>query len=183
MKLRQAVAALSVSAMAVIGLQTTAGADGAGFTVSTTTVVAGGSVTVTLTEACVTEEGAPDYGNVNLYNETTGTVVSVRDIKFDEFINGATATFTLATPGEYSLQRFCDDCGYMGRIDLTATAPVTTTTAPTTTAAPTTTVAGATTVAPSTTVAPVKVEKAVEVKPAPAKGATPIKSRTVSYTG
>lgn len=184
MYLRRALAVVSLSAVAVVGgITTTAGAGGPGFTVSTTQVTAGGSVTVSLTEECLNEEGAPDYGNLNLYNETTGSVVTIRDTKGDHFYDGSSATFTLSTPGEYSLQRFCDSCGYIGRIDITVTAPATTTTtAPAQTTTTTTVVGSATTVAPTTTVA-VAVEKAVESKPTAAAGATPIKSTTVSYTG
>lgn len=157
MNVRKLAVTLTVSAVAVLGVHTAASAAAPGFTVPATTINAGDSLTVTLTDSCTHPDGSRDFGNLNQYNETTGSVVSVRDIKGHDFINGASDTYLFPTPGEYTLQRFCDNGGYVGKITITVLAPSapTTTVAPATTVAPTTAPATTTpgTAAPTTTVA------------------------------
>lgn len=188
--LRQAAVAVSVTALAVLGLQLSAGAADPSFSVSDTTITAGGSVTVHLDEPCLDGEGAPTYGDV-ISSASSGD--THQETKGAGFIKGATGTFVFDTPGTYTISRFCDGYGLCSQITITVSAPATTTTSTTvapTTTAPTTTVPGATTTtvvgattttapATTTTVAPVKVENKATTK---ATGATAVKS-AVSYTG
>ncbi|MFN8051588.1 MAG: hypothetical protein U0Q22_09145 [Acidimicrobiales bacterium] len=190
MNVRTIAVSIAVSALAALGLQTAASAAAPGFTVPATTINAGDSLAVTLTDSCVDAEGNRSFGNLNQYNETTNSVVSVRDIKGHDFINGFSNTYTFPTPGEYTLQRFCDIGGYVGKITITVLAPgATTTTAPpaaTTTVAVTPTTAPATT-SPATT-APVVVEGTTATNSSgtsssgSATGAVAVKAE-VAYTG
>src|SRR5690349_2180674 len=118
MNLRRPFIALALVAAGVGGAAASASAAGPGFTVPATTIQAGESLTVTLVDSCVDGQGERSYGNLNQYNETTNSVVSVRDIKGKDFINGASATYTFPTPGTWTLQRFCDIGGHQGTITI-----------------------------------------------------------------
>lgn len=196
MKLRRVTAAISVSALAFVGLAADAGAD-ASFTVSDSTITAGGSVTVGLTEPCLDGNGDPAYGNLISSSTSSPAELENQETKGDGFTNGASGVFHFDTPGTYTISRFCDGYGLCSQVTITVTAPATTTTtSTTTTAAPTTTTtapkATTTTVAPkatttSTTVAPTTTVSAVvagvSATPGKATGATPVKASKVSYTG
>ena len=198
MSLRHVAATISVSALALVGLHGPAGASGATFGVSDTTITAGGTVTVSISEPCSDGEGGPGFGNVissaGENQETWGS----------SFIKGDHGVFHFSSPGVYTITRFCDSGEQCGSVTITVSAPVTTTstvpattttttvpgvtttTAPgaTTTTAPgatTTTAPGATTTTTTTAPAPVPVK--VESKTSTATGATPVRTTAVSYTG
>lgn len=194
--LRQTAAAVSVSALAVLGLQMSAGAAVPSISASDTTIPAGGSVNVSLGEPCLDSEGEPTYGDV-ISSASSGD--THQETKGAGFIKGATGTFVFDTPGTYTISRFCDGQGLTSQVTITVTAPATTTTtSTTTTAAPTTTTtttapkSTTTTTAPksttttakvadvTTTTAAVKVESATSNK---ATGATRVQAESVSYTG
>lgn len=199
--LRQTAAAVSVSALAVLGLQMSAGAAVPSISASDTTIPAGGSVNVTLGEPCLDSEGELTYGDV-ISSATSGD--THQETKGAGFIKGATGTFVFDTPGTYTISRFCDGQGLTSQVTITVTAPTTTTTttSTTTTAAPTTTTtttapkSTTTTTAPksttttakvadatattTTTTAAVKVESVTSTK---ATGATRVQAELVSYTG
>lgn len=194
--LRQTAAAVSVSALAVLGLQMSAGAAVPSISASDTTIPAGGSVNVTLGEPCLDSEGEPTYGDV-ISSASSGD--THQETKGAGFIKGATGTFVFDTPGTYTISRFCDGQGLTSQVTITVTAPTTTTTtSTTTTAAPTTSTtttapkSTTTTTAPksttttakvadvTTTTAAVKVESATSNK---ATGATRVQAESVSYTG
>jgi hypothetical protein len=197
--LRQTAAAVSVSALAVLGLQMSAGAAVPSISASDTTIPAGGSVNVTLGEPCLDSEGELTYGDV-ISSATSGD--THQETKGAGFIKGATGTFVFDTPGTYTISRFCDGQGLTSQVTITVTAPTTTTTtSTTTTAAPTTTTtttapkSTTTTTAPksttttakvadatttTTTTAAVKVESVTSTK---ATGATRVQAESVSYTG
>ncbi len=194
--LRQTAAAVSVSALAVLGLQMSAGAAVPSISASDTTIPAGGSVNVSLGEPCLDSEGELTYGDV-ISSASSGD--THQETKGAGFIKGATGTFVFDTPGTYTISRFCDGQGLTSQVTITVTAPATTTTtSTTTTAAPTTTTtttapkSTTTTTAPksttttakvadvTTTTAAVKVESATSNK---ATGATRVQAESVSYTG
>jgi hypothetical protein len=198
--LRQTAAAVSVSALAVLGLQMSAGAAVPSISASDTTIPAGGSVNVTLGEPCLDSEGELTYGDV-ISSATSGD--THQETKGAGFIKGATGTFVFDTPGTYTISRFCDGQGLTSQVTITVTAPTTTTTtSTTTTAAPTTSTtttapkSTTTTTAPksttttakvadatattTTTTAAVKVESLTSTK---ATGATRVQAESVSYTG
>ncbi len=198
--LRQTAAAVSVSALAVLGLQMSAGAAVPSISASDTTIPAGGSVNVTLGEPCLDSEGEPTYGDV-ISSASSGD--THQETKGAGFIKGATGTFVFDTPGTYTISRFCDGQGLTSQVTITVTAPTTTTTtSTTTTAAPTTSTtttapkSTTTTTAPksttttakvadatattTTTTAAVKVESLTSTK---ATGATRVQAESVSYTG
>ena len=177
--LRQTAAAVSVSALAVLGLQMSAGAAVPSISASDTTIPAGGSVNVSLGEPCLDSEGELTYGDV-ISSASSGDIH--QETKGAGFIKGATGTFVFDTPGTYTISRFCDGQGLTSQVTITVTAPATTTTtSTTTTAAPTTTakVADVTTTTTTTTAA-VKVESLTSTK---ATGATRVQAESVSYTG
>lgn len=169
MRLRQLALSLSTAGALVAGLGIPAGAAGAGFTVSDTSVTTGSTIGVSLTEGCRDANGDRGYGVIDVYNDDTGVKLSQLKYKDDAFFTGSTVTFP--TAGNYHLSRSCDN-HYTGSIKVLVTDPVATTTTTTTT-----------TVAPDAPVAPVEVESIVEVQPAPAPPATPVRTATVSYTG
>ena len=198
--LRQTAAAVSVSALAVLGLQMSAGAAVPSISASDTTIPAGGSVNVSLGEPCLDSEGEPTYGDV-ISSASSGD--THQETKGAGFIMGATGTFVFDTPGTYTISRFCDGQGLTSQVTITVTAPTTTTTtSTTTTAAPTTSTtttapkSTTTTTAPksttttakvadatattTTTTAAVKVESLTSNK---ATGATRVQAESVSYTG
>lgn len=176
MKLRRLVASISLSTLAVGGLAPVAGAESS-FSVSDTTITAGGSVRVSLNEPCLDGEGMPTYGNVISSDGDN------QETKGDGFIKGSSGVFTFDSPGTYTISRFCDGWGLCSQVTITVTAPVTTTTT-STTAAPTTTTTVAkaveTTAAPTT--APAEVLPQV-VEKAAAPAAIRVVPETVSYTG
>ena len=198
--LRQTAAAVSVSALAVLGLQMSAGAAVPSISASDTTIPAGGSVNVSLGEPCLDSEGEPTYGDV-ISSASSGD--THQETKGAGFIKGATGTFVFDTPGTYTISRFCDGQGLTSQVTITVTAPTTTTTTSTTTTAALTT--STTTTAPkstttttapksttttakvadatattTTTTAAVKVESLTSTK---ATGATRVQAESVSYTG
>jgi len=184
MKLRHVAISVAATALAVVGLHSPAGADPS-FSVSDTSITAGGSVRVTLDEACLDGEGQRDYGDV-ISSASSGD--THQETKGADFIKGASGVFVFDTPGTYTLTRFCDAFGQCSQITITVTAPSTTTTSTTTStttvpgATTTSTVPGATTTttaAPATTV-PAKVLPTTQTK---AVAATPVKTKAVSYTG
>lgn len=198
--LRQTAAAVSVSALAVLGLQMSAGAAVPSISASDTTIPAGGSVNVSLGEPCLDSEGELTYGDV-ISSASSGD--THQETKGADFIKGATGTFVFDTPGTYTISRFCDGQGLTSQVTITVTAPTTTTTtSTTTTAAPTTSTtttapkSTTTTTAPksttttakvadatattTTTTAAVKVESLTSTK---ATGATRVQAESVSYTG
>lgn len=134
--LRQTAAAVSVSALAVLGLQMSAGAAVPSISASDTTIPAGGSVNVTLGEPCLDSEGELTYGDV-ISSATSGD--THQETKGAGFIKGATGTFVFDTPGTYTISRFCDGQGLTSQVTITVTAPTTTTTTSTTTTETTTT--------------------------------------------
>lgn len=189
MHLRQLAASITVTALAVVGVQFAAGADPT-LTVSETTIPAGGSVSVDLVTPCRTVDGEPEYGNVITSSTAApGVELDNQETKGEDFIKGATGVVRFDTPGTYTITRFCDGVGIVGQVTITVTAPTTTTSttttstvAPstTTTAAPTTTAkTTATTAAPTTTIA----ASVAGVSTTRAAGATRVTSSGVSYTG
>lgn len=175
MNMRRLVASISLSTLAVGGLAPGAGAESS-FSVSDTTITAGGSVRVSLHEPCLDGEGMPTYGNVISSDGDN------QETKGDGFIKGSSGVFTFDEPGTYTISRFCDGWGLCSQVTITVNAPVTTTTT-STTAAPTTTVAKATetTAAPATTAPAAVLPEVVEKAAAPA--AIRVVPETVSYTG
>lgn len=182
MYLRQIAASISVSALALVGLQSAAGAQ-ISFHVSDTSITAGGSVSVGLDEPCLDGEGQPTYGNVIVSSTASpGTEIANHETKGDRFINGS-GTFSFPNPGTYTISRFCDGFGLCSQVTVTVSAPATTTTTSTTT----TTVAAETgsTTSTTTTTAPPKVEGVTSTNVAPTKApaAERVTPKTVSYTG
>lgn len=177
MNARRTFAAVTVTALGLLGLHAPAGADST-FTVSDSSITAGGSVTVTLTEACTDAEGQPDHGSVVV--TSGGSQIASRSTFGDSF--SGSATFTFDDPGTFTISRYCDYFGFCSAVNVTVSAPATTTTeAPTTTTS--TTVPGS--VAPSTTVAPTTTIAAVveSVSTPEAVGATPVTPKKVTYAG
>lgn len=171
MRLRQLALALTAAGALVAGLGLPADASSAGFTVSSTKVTTGDSVSVSLTDGCRDEQGNAGYGVVDVYNDDTGKKLA--QLKFEDatFFTGNSVTFP--TAGNYHLSRSCNGCP-MGSISVVVSdpAPETTTTTTTVASAPAET---------TTTTAPAVVESVAEAQPAPA--ATPVKTATLSYTG
>jgi len=151
MQLRQLVATITIGATSIVGLQVAAGAADSTFTVSDTTIPAGGTVTVTLTTPCLHPDGLPEYGNVIQSKVGDPNTSDNQETKGNRFDKGDTGVFTFPTPGTYTLTRFCDTPGMLDQVTIVVTAPTPPTTAAPTTAAPTTAAPATTTSAPRAT--------------------------------
>lgn len=141
MLIRRIVTTAVIGALAVGAVPLVAGAQsGPGISVPRTTIVAGDSLTVTITTPCTA--GEHGYGSVNQYIDgwykldgTKGEIVQ-QTYKRDSFEGYASGVFEFPEPGTYTLRNYCGD-GEVGSIEVTVVEKNTTPTTETpTTAAP-----------------------------------------------